>query len=379
MDCRLIEMQADSYKVLIGYQNGQDIENLVSTREEKKHEALRRSVAGSFTSTAALDYEKWFDVTIGDLLETLTKKSTFDLTSVISWYSMDAASRVSFSVSLGCLAAEADVGNNIQIIRDSFVHWTRWSSYPRIERLVHRNPIFTFSAGGVSSIAATAIAKTQARMSGQEESKEEKASAVAPDLLDRFLKASKDHPQLDFSGIIGVLMSTIAAGADTTAVTIVATLFYLLKNPEILEKLEAELTGAGIHDIPAFAEVSKLPYLNAVLKESMRLFALLSFPMERLVPAGGATIAGMYFPEGTTVGCLPAAIHLNKDIFGDDVEVFRPERWLTNDQEQLRVMEAAHMGFSRGRRSCIDASLDADHIPNVAVLEPVYVKSEIRT
>jgi cytochrome P450 len=44
-------------------------------------------------------------------------------------------------------------------------------------------------------------------------------------------------------------------------------------------------------------------------------------------------------------------------VFGDDVEVFRPERWLIEDREQLRVMEAAHMGFSRGRRNCLGQNI----------------------
>ncbi|RWA05490.1 hypothetical protein EKO27_g9619 [Xylaria grammica] len=398
-------MSADSYDVLRGHQNGQDIRTLLSTRDEKQHGALRRSVANAFTPTAVLDYEKWIDVTIGDLLESLTRKSKFDLVSMMVWYSMDAASRFSFGAPLGCLAAEDDVGGTIEMIRGHFEHWTRWASYPWVERLVHRNPVFKPTIRSPSSIAVAAAAKLKERESGAVVSKEEKEVDVTPDLLERFLEASKDSPQLNGSGIVGVIVSTIAAAGDTTAVTVASTLFYILKTPHVLRKLEAELTDAGIHEIPTFAEVNKLPYLNAVIKESMRVFTVTSFPMERLVPAGGAVIAGMYFPEGTSVGCLPAAIHLNKDIFGEDVDVFRPERWLINDREHLRIMEAAHMGFSRGKRNCIgqniailsikkvvpalinklkltlvdpDASLKADHTPNVAILEPIYVKSEIK-
>ncbi|TGJ85438.1 hypothetical protein E0Z10_g3302 [Xylaria hypoxylon] len=399
-------INAESYEVLRGHQNGKDIRTLLSTRDEKQHGALRRSVANAFTLTAALDYEKWIDVTIKDLLENLTKKSKFDLASVIVWYSMDAAARFSFSAPLGCLAAEDDVGGTIQMIRSHLEHWTRWASYPWVESLVHRNPVFKPTIRSPSSIAIAAATKLKERINGAGVSKEGKEVDVAPDLLERFLEASKEYPNLNGPGIVGVLVSTIAAAGDTTAVTIAATLFYVLENPEVLKKLEAELTDAGIHEIPAFAEVSKLPYLNAVLKESMRVFTVTSFPMERLVPTGGAVIAGMYFPEGTTVGCLQAAIHLNKNVFGEDVHVFRPERWLINDREQLRVMEAAHMGFSRGKRNCIgqhiamlsmkkvipalinkfklslidpDASLKADHTPNVPILEPIYVKSETKS
>ncbi|KAI8955740.1 cytochrome P450 [Xylaria longipes] len=397
---------ADSYNVLLGHQNGKDIPSLVSTRDEKQHGALRRSVANAFTPTAALDYEKWIDLTIEDLLKSVAKKSTFDLASIVLWYTMDASARFSFGAPLGCLAAEGDVGGSIQLIRDRLSHWARWSSYPRIERLVYRNPLFKPTTRGPSSMVAVAAGKLKARASSGGVSKEDREIDAAPDLLERFLEASKDFPQaLDQQGIVGMLMSTISGAGDTTASTIAATLFYLMKNPEILKKLENELTDASIHEVPAFAEVSKLPYLNAVLKEGMRVFTTGSFPMERLIPAGGAVIAGMYFPEGTSVGCMPAAVHLNKGVFGDDVDVFRPERWLIEDREQLRLMEAAHMGFSRGRRNCLgqniavlsmkkvipalimkfnlnlvdtDASLEADYAPAAAVVEPIYVTSKIK-
>lgn len=110
-------------------------------------------------------------------------------------------------------------------------------------------------------------------------------------------------------------------------------------------------------EIPQFSQASKLPYLNAVIKEGMRLFPVSNWPLERLVPAGGVTIAGMFFPEKTSVGCLPLTVHLNAKVFGEDAHIYSPERWLTPDRERLRQMEAAHMGFSRGRRNCMGANI----------------------
>lgn len=201
-----------------------------------------------------------------------------------------------------------------------------------------------------SSMAAAAVGKLQAR------SKQSQDEAIQqhPDLLQRFLEASKDYPQaLDTTGVVGMLMSTITGAGDTTATTVIATLFQLLKNPASLQKLRDELRRANLPEIPRYAEVSKLPYLHAVIREGMRVFSSATWPIERLVPAGGATIAGMFFPEGTSVGCLPGAVHRDARIYGEDARVYRPERWLTADREQLRQMEASHMGFSRGRRSCL--------------------------
>ncbi|KAI0871600.1 cytochrome P450 [Hypoxylon argillaceum] len=399
-------VSGDSYQVLLGYQNGKDVASLVSMRDEKQHGVLRRSVTNAFTPTAALDYEKWIDVSIEELLVSLAKKSTFDLTCMTLWYTMDASARFTLGRPLGCLAAEDDVDGMLQLIRDRLAHWSRWASYPWIERLVYRNSIFKPASRSPFGMAAVAAASLKARTGRESAPKGGKEADVAPDLLDRFLRASKDFPNaLDEPGIVGMLMSTISGAGDTTASVITAVLFYLLQNPATMKKLEAEFENNGIHGIPTYAEVSKLPYLNAVIREGMRVFTPGSHPMERIVPVGGAVIAGMYFPAGTTVGCMPSAVHLSKRAFGEDVHVFRPERWLIDNPEQLRLMEASHMGFSRGRRNCIgqniavlsmkkvlpalimkfklslvdpDAPLDANYTAAVAVLGPVYVHSQIR-
>ncbi|ETS73694.1 hypothetical protein PFICI_14640 [Pestalotiopsis fici W106-1] len=394
---------ADSYKVLVGIQNGKEVPSLVSTADEGRHGALRRSVANAFTPTAVLDYEPWIDATIVELLKVIENKSMFDLSSMVLHYTMDAAGRFSFGEPLGCLEVEDDVGGSIQLIRDRFNHWGWWSSIPGLERLVYRNPLAMRQKRAPSSMAAAAVQKLKAR-SGQD-----KYDTEHVDLLHRFLEASKDHPEaLDTSGVVGMLMSTISGAGDTTATTVTAAIYNLLKNPTALESLRAELSQAQISDIPSFSEVNKLPYLNAVIRESMRVFPTPTWPMERLVPAGGATIAGMFFPEGTSVGCLPSAVHQNTRIYGDDANVYRPERWLTSDRDVLRQMEASHMGFSRGRRVCLgqniavmqmkkvlpalvmkfeifqlelanpEASLEADFSPAVACLKPLFVNAKLR-
>lgn len=97
--------------------------SLVSTADETKHGLLRRAVANAFTPAAVLDYEEWIDATIAELLDIVSRKSTFDLSSMILWYTMDAAGRFSFGEPLGCLAAEDDVGGSIQLVRDRLNHW----------------------------------------------------------------------------------------------------------------------------------------------------------------------------------------------------------------------------------------------------------------
>ncbi|KAI1300895.1 cytochrome P450 [Xylaria venustula] len=391
---------ANSYDVLVGIQNGKEVPSLISTRDEARHAALRRSVANAFTPTASLDYENAIDATTRELIAKLDTKTRFDLSSMILWYTIDVAGRFSFGEPVGCLAAEDDVSGSIQLIRDRFNHWGWWSSTPGLERLIFRNPIAMRLKRAPSSMAGLALAKLKARslQAGRIDTKEN------PDLLTKFLDARKQHPEiLDTPGIIGMLMSTLTAAGDTTATAITAALYHLLQNPDYLKKLEDELIG--LPEIPAYSEVSKLPYLNVVVKEAMRIFPASNWPIERLVPTGGVTIAGMFFPEGTSVGCLPSVLHQNKQLYGEDADIFRPDRWLISDREQLRRMEAAHMGFSRGRRVCLgqhiaviqmkkviativnkyklsllnpEAELGADFSSAVAVLDPLHVLSQTK-
>lgn len=75
------------------------------------------------------------------------------------------------------------------------------------------------------------------------------------------------------------------------------------------------------------------------MKEAMRCCPGVSFPLERLVPEGGAEICGVHLREGTIVGMNPAVIHRDQSIFGEDAETFNPERWLGSDEAHIKNMD----------------------------------------
>lgn len=93
-------------------------------------------------------------------------------------------------------------------------------------------------------------------------------------------------------------------GSDTTAIALAATFFYLLKNETALRKLRAEIDefdANGKLSTPAkYNETLQMPYLQAVLKESMRIHPSVAFIYPRYVPKGGVTLAGRYIPEGVS-------------------------------------------------------------------------------
>ena len=119
--------------------------------------------------------------------------------------------------------------------------------------------------------------------------------------------------------------------------------------PEVQKKLHQELDDALREDDPVstFQQVKSLKYLQAVIDEALRIHSTSGIGLPRLVPEGGLTVCGQFFPEGTVVSVPSYTIHRDKGVWGEDPEVFRPERWFEQDDE---MMQKTFNPFSYGPR-----------------------------
>ena len=72
---------------------------------------------------------------------------------------------------------------------------------------------------------------------------------------------------------------------------------------------------------------------SAVVNEALRIHPPTGFILERVVPTGGVVLSGRFIPAGTVVGVNAWVLHRNQQVFGPDVETFRPERWLEGENE----------------------------------------------
>ncbi|KAJ5228523.1 hypothetical protein N7489_009231 [Penicillium chrysogenum] len=140
--------------------------------------------------------------------------------------------------------------------------------------------------------------------------------------------------------------SLIAKGADCMIAAFVSVFLHLAKCPTAMSQLKHEVDIAfrkeALPDIlQKETELHTLPFLDAVMKESMRL--AMRFDYRRDVPAGGIAVLGHYLPEGTVVQFHSEPLRNNYAIFGEDVSSFRLQRWLQADldRQQLRQMEEA--------------------------------------
>lgn len=84
----------------------------------------------------------------------------------------------------------------------------------------------------------------------------------------------------------------------------------------------------------------------------MRMHPGVSYPLERIVPEGGVELCGVHLPGGTVVGMNAAVVHRNYEIFGQDADEFRPERWLC-PEEQAKNMDRHLLTVSHSIIFCL--------------------------
>lgn len=211
------------------------------------------------------------------------------------------------------------------------------------------------------------MSETKARASDDEGS-EKFGTLAAPtrrDFLSRFQEAHDKDP--DFIGQDRVLALTVAnmiAGSDTTAISLRAIFYNLVQNPDKLAKLHDELDevaknrGASNRDeFLSWNDVRELPYLSAVINESLRTHPATGLPLERIVPSSGFNIDETILPAGTNVGCNAWVLHLDEKIWGPKPESWIPERWIDATPAQKQEMKNSLFSFGAGARTCIGKNI----------------------
>jgi cytochrome P450 len=82
-----------------------------------------------------------------------------------------------------------------------------------------------------------------------------------------------------------------------------------------------------------------MEYLQACMKEAIRIHQAVGQLLERIIPEGGAQFGDFWLPGGTIVGINPWVVGRERAVYGDDVDEFRPERWLGTDREAAKAMQ----------------------------------------
>lgn len=158
-------------------------------------------------------------------------------------------------------------------------------------------------------------------------------------------------------------ITNFGAGHETMTSTLISTFAMLGAHPEAQQRVAREVVVATPEESPrlgllAYDDAVRLQLTQASIREAQRLHPVIGMALPRRVPAGGMAVHGLAIPPGTTVGCNPVSLHRSRDIFGDDADVFRPERWLggagggNDEEEKIRAMERYNLIWGGGARTC---------------------------
>ncbi|KAJ5771747.1 hypothetical protein N7520_002276 [Penicillium odoratum] len=149
----------------------------------------------------------------------------------------------------------------------------------------------------------------------------------------------------------------LLAGTETTAKTLTTCMFYLLETPSALSKLRTEIKEIqrSTSKPPSWDSLQQLPYLTAVVNESLRLSYGLSCRLPRVAPNEALQYKQWKIPPGTPVSQSSYFVHMDPELFPNP-DRFDPDRWLQAAKDGLRL-DRYIVAFSRGSRQCIGINM----------------------
>ncbi|KAF6802045.1 cytochrome P450 oxidoreductase [Colletotrichum sojae] len=329
--------------------------DLFAERDDGIHAAQRRLVTRPYAMSSLKELEPYVDSAIHFFLNKMDSMvgRTVDMGKWVQLYAFDVIGEVTFSKRFGFMDAGADDGS-FQQIEDALhsaawvgqVPWLYWL-HDYLSPVIGNRLGIGSRHGSLRQFAAREVAARTERGSDRR------------DILGKILDVHRAKPeQIDMSDVVSMATSNIFAGSDTTAISIRAVVYHILKNPEAKRRLVEEIDDRwrrGLLSNPVtVSESENMPYLQASMYEGLRLHPAVGMTLPRVVPKGGYEISGRHIPGGSVVGVNPWVVHRSKDVYGQDVHTFRPERWLKQDNGD---MHRFFFAFGSGARMCLGKNI----------------------
>ncbi|KAH7199160.1 pisatin demethylase [Fusarium oxysporum] len=331
--------------------------NLFDVQDSARHSAIKKQFAPLYTMTALLSYEQGVDGQTAILKEELqrfsSQKQVIDLPQFLQYYAFDVIGVITVGKSMGMMESNSDTNGACRAL-DAMWHYASMMAYiPHMHAwwlwLSSLLPIEVPIQGLTEYVERQIMQyRLKAAEFGDDASLKGENNFLAKLLL---MEKEGKVTSVETQQAIGL---NIGAGSDTTANALSSILYYLYTNPRTLKCLRDELDTYVKVDPLRFQQSQSMPYLQAVIKEALRLHPGVGTQLTRVVTKGGLVIEGQFFPEGTEVGVNGWALYHKKAIFGVDACEFRPERWLETG-ENLNI--GGSFAFGAGSRSCIGKNI----------------------
>ncbi|KAJ9615092.1 hypothetical protein H2200_001166 [Cladophialophora chaetospira] len=349
-------------------------DNIFSTRDETRHEALRRKMAAGYSGKENVSLEHDINTCLLELIDLIERKylSTggnilpMDLARKIQFFTSDIMSQIAFDYKFHDLEHDLDRWGYLAEIEALFPNITWTATVPGFLKFMTKLGLLQKLAAvgdgsmGMSKVKSLAFEQVSKRFDSDGKLKDEKR-----DMLGSFIRHGLTQAEAQQESLLN-----LTAGSDTSATSMRATLLNIMTNPRVYRTLMAEIDDAiangripsGPTDIITEAQAKELPYLQACIKEGLRWYPAVTGELSKEVPPQGDTICGYFVPGGTKLGSSIKAVHRNSTLFSPDPESFRPERWILSSQpnghekseEKLKEMERNNdLVFGYGKYQCL--------------------------
>lgn len=364
---------SDFYDAFVSIRRG-----LFNTRDRAEHSRKRKIVSHTFSVKSISQFEpyihgnlelfvrQWDDLVsrgVSNPAEKGRKAAHIDCLKWFNYLAFDVIGDLAFGAPFGMLRSGADIAE-VRSSPDADPVYA-----PAIEILNRRgevsaalgclpalksyagwipDPFFSQGLSAVQSLAGIAIARVKGRLDNP-------PPVERKDLLARLMEGRDDKGEpLGREELTAEALTQLIAGSDTTSNSSCALLYHVARTPGCLDRLQAELDAAipAEVDVPTYDMVKDLPYLQDVINETLRYHSTSGIGLPRQIPADspqGVHILGHYFPPGTVLSVPSYTMHHSREIWGDDADDFRPDRWRALTPRQKN----AFIPFSYGPRACV--------------------------
>ncbi|PKS13186.1 hypothetical protein jhhlp_000531 [Lomentospora prolificans] len=337
-------------------------DNVLSMRDEVGHVKMRAKMSAGYSGKENLSMEGTIDTQIAKLVHLIERKylSTadeyrpMDFAEKGQFFTLDVISDLAFGHAFGYMDRDADEFGYIKITKAFIPVMLLLADVPTLAKMLHSRLLRGLLPKESDKLGFGAFIGVTNRVVA------ERFQPGAPqqhDMLGSFMRHGLNREEAS-----GEALLQVVAGNDTSATAIRMVMLYLMTNPSAYIRLQSEIDGAielqKISSPIKNVEARELPFLQAVIKEGLRVLPPAGGAFYKTVPPEGDVIAGLFVPGGTHIGSSPLGVQHSKEIFGADVEVFRPERWLEAGEEQLRTMNnTVDLVFHSGRYQCLGKSV----------------------
>lgn len=275
-----------------------------------------------------------------EMIASWANKTTCSLSEEMSHVTLAIVSRALFGTDLKN-ESEA-IGRALTIALDEVNRRSISIVNPPMFLPTARNRNYRGAVAEMDRIAYGIIENRKRTMEAQGDSSE-----ASNDLLGMFLSArdADTGEAMSNKQLRDELLTMIMAGHETTANALVWTIYLLLKHPEVQARLRTEIEA--IDNDVSLEGLARVPYLQTVIEESMRLFPPVP-GLERLALRDGE-LGGVKIPKGSVVNLVTYSAHRHPN-FWDDPESFKPERFAGANASLRRDQ---YFPFGGGPRLCI--------------------------